>query len=192
MSPPKQTNEKNSPPAPKETGIVPAAPAVAAPPATDKAPEADRLIRQYIGWSCAGGLLPVPLLDIAAITTAQIQLVRELSALYGVPFQDHLGRNVVASLVGGVGSAAVGRGIFCSVLKAVPVIGTLGGLISVPIVAGATTYALGQVFVEHFEKGGTLLNFDPKPMRAFFETKFKEGQKIARETWEKTTSRSSR
>ena len=135
--------------------------------------------------------MPLPLMDIAAITAAQIQLVRELSALYGVPFKDHLGRNVVASLVGGVGSAAAGRGIFCSLLKAVPVIGTIGGLISVPIVAGAATYALGQVFIEHFEHGGTLLDFNPKPMRTFFETKYKEGQKVAKEVWEKTTSRSS-
>jgi uncharacterized protein (DUF697 family) len=191
MSPPKRTTEKDSPAASEEAGLVPT-PATETPPPPNKKSEADRLIRQYIGWSCAGGLVPVPLLDIAAITAAQIQLVRELSALYGVPFQDHLGRNVVASLVGGVGSAAAGRGIFCSVLKAVPVIGTIGGLISVPIVAGSATYALGQVFVEHFEQGGTLLDFDPKPMRAFFETKCKEGQKVAKEVWAKTTSRSSR
>jgi uncharacterized protein (DUF697 family) len=189
MSPPKRTNEKDSPAAPAEAGIIPT-PTPAATSPSGKQPEADRLIRQYIGWSCAGGLLPVPLLDIAAITAAQLQMVRELSTLYGVPFQDHLGRNLVASLVGGVGSAAAGRGIFCSVLKAVPVVGAIGGLISVPIVAGSATYALGQVFVEHFERGGTLLDFDPKPARAFFEEKLKEGQKVAKDVWTKVSARS--
>lgn len=143
--------------------------------------KADKIIRDHIAWACAGGLIPVPLFDIAAITAAQLKLVRELSHLYKVPFQDNLGKNVVASLIGSVGSAAVGRGIFFSVLKAVPVIGSIGGLISVPIVAGASTYALGNVFVEHFEHGGTLFDFKPELMRELFEAKLKEGQEIARE-----------
>lgn len=142
---------------------------------------AEKIIRDNIAWSCAAGLIPVPLFDIAAITAAQLKLVRDLSELYEVPFEDHMGKNVVASLVGSIGSAAVGRGIFCSVLKAVPVIGTIGGLISVPIVAGASTYALGRVFVAHFESGGTLLDFNPEPVRDFFEAKFREGQQVARD-----------
>ncbi len=148
---------------------------------TTKAQQAEKIIRDNIAWACAGGLIPVPLFDIAAITAAQLKLVRELSHHYEIPFEDHLGKNVVASLVGSIGSAAIGRGIFCSLLKAVPVIGTIGGLISVPIVAGAATYALGQVFVKHFESGGTLLDFKPEPVRDYFEAKFREGQKVARE-----------
>jgi uncharacterized protein (DUF697 family) len=70
------------------------------------------------------------------------------------------------------------------------VVGAIGGLISVPIVAGSATYALGQVFVEHFERGGTLLDFDPKPARAFFEEKLKEGQKVAKDVWTKVSARS--
>lgn len=190
MAPTKRSSDKQSPADPAEAGVVPVTPEAAAP--TGRQAEADRIIRQYVGWSCAGGLVPVPLLDIAAITAAQLSLLRELSALYGVSFQEHLGRNVVASLVGSVGSAAAGRGIFCSVLKAVPVVGAIGGLISVPIVAGSATYGLGKVFVEHFEQGGTLLDFDPKPMRAFFEAKLQEGQQVARDVWAKTTRRTSR
>lgn len=191
MASTRRTTQKDTAAPQEAASIIPAAAAEQG-PAASRTLEADKIIRQYIGWSCAGGLVPVPLLDIAAITAAQLGLVRELSILYGVPFQEHLGRNLVASLVGGVGSAAAGRGVFCSVLKAVPVIGAAGGLISVPIVAGSATYALGRVFVEHFESGGTLLNFDPKPMRGYFEAQFKEGQKVAKETWARATSRSSR
>lgn len=192
MAPTKRTSEKSTPATPDETGPAPETPVAESQVPVDRRPEADRIIRQYVGWSCAGGLVPVPLLDIAAITAAQLSLLRELSALYGVSFQEHLGRNVVASLVGSLGSAAAGRGIFCSVLKAVPVVGMLGGLISVPIVAGSATYALGKVFVEHFEDGGTLVDFDPKPMRAYFEAKLQEGQQVARDLWAQTSRRSSK
>lgn len=191
MTSAKRTTDKNAPAPPEEGSATRSAPPEGAAPSS-KSLAADGIIRKYIGWSCAGGLLPVPLLDIAAITATQIQMVRELSALYGVPFQDHRGRSIIASLLGGVGAAAAGRGVFCSVLKAVPVIGTLGGLISVPIVAGSATYALGKIFVEHFEQGGTLLDFDPAPMRGYFEDRLKEGQKVAREVWEKASARSSR
>ena len=47
--------------------------------------------------------------------------------------------------------------------------GRLPLLLDHPIVAGAATYALGNVFVKHFESGGTLLDFKPEPVRDFFE-----------------------
>lgn len=186
MRTPKQSGPKEPPAAPPESAVEPEIVEGSAP--VSRAQQAEKIIRDNVAWSCAGGLIPVPLFDIAAITAAQLKLVRELSQLYGVPFEDHLGKNVVASLVGSIGSAAIGRGIFCSILKAVPVIGTLGGLISVPIVAGAATYALGRVFVKHFESGGTLLDFKPEPVREFFEAKFREGQQVARDIKDQITT----
>ena len=48
-----------------------------------------------------------------------------------------------------------------------------------PIVMGASTYAVGKVFVQHFEMGGTLLDFDPTKTKEFFAREYKEGQKVA-------------
>jgi hypothetical protein len=66
-----------------------------------------------------------------------------------------------------------------SLAKAVPGLGTATGMISVSILGGATTYAIGSVFVQHFESGGTLLDFDPKKMRAYFSSKLQEGKGVA-------------
>ena len=55
-----------------------------------------------------------------------------------------------------------------SLAKAVPGLGTATGMISVSLLGGATTYAIGSVFVQHFESGGTLLDFEPQKMRAYF------------------------
>jgi len=35
------------------------------------------------------------------------------------------------------------------------------------------------VFVQHFESGGTLLDFDPKKMREYFASKLAEGKEVA-------------
>ena len=47
------------------------------------------------------------------------------------------------------------------------------------ILAGATTYAVGKVFIQHFESGGTFLNFNPDSVKEYYETMFKEGQSVA-------------
>jgi hypothetical protein len=66
-----------------------------------------------------------------------------------------------------------------SLAKAVPGLGTATGMISVSLLGGATTYAIGSVFAQHFESGGTLLDFDAKKMRAYFSTKLEEGKAVA-------------
>ena len=66
-----------------------------------------------------------------------------------------------------------------SLAKAVPGLGTATtGVITVSVLGGATTYALGSVFVQHFESGGTLLDFDAKKMRAYFSNKLEEGKGV--------------
>ena len=44
---------------------------------------------------------------------------------------------------------------------------------------GAAQDAAGGVFVQHFESGGTLLDFDAKKMRAYFSSKLEEGNGVA-------------
>ena len=48
-----------------------------------------------------------------------------------------------------------------------------------PILAGATTYAVGKVFTQHFATGGTFLNFDPETVREYYYEMFKEGQDLS-------------
>jgi hypothetical protein len=55
------------------------------------------------------------------------------------------------------------------------------------IIGGASTYALGKVFIQHFESGGTFLDFDPEKVKEHFATLYKEGENIA--TTPKTTKK---
>ena len=45
------------------------------------------------------------------------------------------------------------------------IVGTLFGVISVSAFAAAGTYAVGRLFVAHFESGGTLLDLDVERAR---------------------------
>jgi len=133
---------------------------------------ASKLVERFSLWSGAAGLLPIPLVDVAAVGGVQLQMLRRLSEIYGVPFSDNMGKSVIASLAGSVlpasaaSSAAMGVGSF---MKALPGIGTAVGAITMPVISAGATYIIGKVFIQHFASGGTLLDFNPPDYREFIK-----------------------
>jgi uncharacterized protein (DUF697 family) len=144
-----------------------------------KEAEADKIIRQNVLWAAGGGAIPIPLFDMVAITVVEVKMLKELSALYEVPFKEDQVKNIVVSLLAGVGAPTLGMALTVSLVKAVPVIGYLSAFVAVPGLAAAFTYAVGKVFVQHFASGGTFLDFDPKKVREHFAREFEEGKVVA-------------
>jgi hypothetical protein len=66
-----------------------------------------------------------------------------------------------------------------SAAKSVPGVGTAAGVMSMSVLGGAATYAIGKVFVQHFESGGTFLDFDPEAVREHFAAEFNKGKDVA-------------
>lgn len=62
--------------------------------------EASKLVDRFSLWSAAAGLIPVPLVDIAAVGGVQLQMLRRLSEMYGIPFSDNRGKSIIATLAG--------------------------------------------------------------------------------------------
>jgi uncharacterized protein (DUF697 family) len=125
------------------------------------------------------GLIPVPWVDLAAVAAVQLKVLAEISKIYGVPFQESRGKAVISSLVGFVLPHAMAFGAVGSLLKAIPVVGVLAGAPAMALFCGAYTWALGNVFIQHFESGGTFLNFKPEEVKEYFKTQFEEGRKMA-------------
>jgi uncharacterized protein (DUF697 family) len=141
---------------------------------------AEALVRKNVYISAGIGILPVPFLDLAALTGIQLNMLYQLSKMYGIPFNKEATKSIIGSLASGSGTAILARPAY-SLLKAIPVVGwTIGGL-TLSIVGGASTYALGKVFIQHFESGGTFLTFDPKAVRAHYTQLQEEGRKVAAE-----------
>jgi len=108
----------------------------------------------------------MPFLDLAAVTGLQLIMLRKLCELYGVSFSKEWGTHVIGALVG----AGVP-----SYLKGIPGWGTIVGAISGPVFYGASTYALGKVFIQHFESGETLFTFKPGLMKKYFADYYRDG-----------------
>ncbi len=136
-----------------------------------KLDRAAKVVGKYAAASAAAGLIPIPLADIAAISAVQMKMVHALSRLYGVPFADHWARSLIGSLTGSVAADGIGRVGLGSMLKMIPGVGHVAGMLALPGVASVATSALGKIFTQHFETGGTLLNVNLKVWRPVYHEK---------------------
>jgi uncharacterized protein (DUF697 family) len=139
-------------------------------------------IKRNMLWSAGAGVLPIPMLELVAITAVELKLVKELADIYGAGYRKDLAKAAVLSLLGSLGSVTLGKMFALSSLKAIPVLGHVVSVASVPALAAAITYAIGRIFGTHFETGGTLLDFDASRVREYFRTEFANGMKVATET----------
>ena len=146
---------------------------------TEKEEKALKTTKNYMWWSMGASLLPIPWVDLAAVAGVQLRMLAEISKIYDVPFQKNRGKAAIASLVGFVLPHALAYGAIGSLLKAVPVVGVLSGPPAMALFCGGYTWALGRVFIQHFESGGTFLNFHPDEVKDYFRAQFEEGKTMA-------------
>lgn len=133
--------------------------------------EARAIVRNYCVASGAIGFIPVPLVDLAALTAVQLKMVHSLAQVYDIPFKSSWAKSAIASLVGGSTPLLASRSA-ASMMKAVPGIGTGLAMITQPALSSACTYAVGKVFIQHFSSGGTFLTFNPAKVREYFSQLF--------------------
>jgi uncharacterized protein (DUF697 family) len=138
-----------------------------------------KTVKRYMLWSAGGALIPIPFVDIAAILTAQLKMLAEISKIYDIPFERSKVKAVIGSLLGYVLPETLSEGLFGSLLKTIPGVGALVGAPSFALFVAGYAWALGRVFIMHCESGGKFLDFDPEAVRAHFRAQFDEGQRMA-------------
>jgi uncharacterized protein (DUF697 family) len=146
---------------------------VALPEQGTKQQEALQLVRKYMFWSAGAGLVPIPCFDLLAVTAVQLRMLKKLCILYGLNYPEQRAKSVVTSLIAGIYTGLIAG----SMIRLIPIVG-LVSLAAIPTASGALTYAVGRVFIQHFECGGTLFDFDPAKVRKYFAEQYGEGRKI--------------
>lgn len=141
----------------------------------DREQKALAILKNNMLWSMGIGAIPVPFLSLVSTTVFQLKMLQEMSLLYDIPFSRHKAKNLIGSLVCGVGSLYAAKGLVHTAFAIVPGIGMLTYLTAIPLMSGAATYATGKVFIQHFESGGTFLTFDPQRVRSFYREEFENG-----------------
>ena len=134
---------------------------------------AEKIIKNHVMWSMGAGLMPVPLFDILAVTAIQADLLKQLASEYGVDYSNSDGKAFVTGLTG---SAFARFG--ASALKAVPGIGTIIGGLSMSVMSGASTYAVGQVAKSYFAAGAELSKINVGEAKNAYSQEYERGKQV--------------
>jgi len=116
---------------------------------------AEELIQGHIAGAVAAAAIPVPVVDLVAVTAVQLSLLRKLGRLYGTSVS-----------VGAQGALAVGLlgavlpRVAASALKLLPGIGTVGGAVAQAALSGAATWTLAQALREQLPHEGARADRD--------------------------------
>ena len=135
----------------------------------DKDSTADGIIWGAAVSASVAAATPIPIADVAAITTIQAGMIVALAHTYNCTMT--LG--TAAGLVGTAGCAVGGRMLFQALVKFIPGLGTVGGAVLGAAVAGPTTLALGYSFRDFFAEG----NF--RPTRKEIQQRMEKNRKKA-------------
>lgn len=139
--------------------------------------KADAIVKKYATWAVGIGLIPMPLVDFAALFGIQLKMLHRLTKEYDIEFSRELGKSFIGALIGGSVSASLAG----SLSKILPVFGALTGMVSTSVFGSASTYAIGKVFIFHFETGETLLTFDPEQMKDYYRKQYEHGVEYAKD-----------
>jgi uncharacterized protein (DUF697 family) len=146
---------------------------------TSNAAAATDIVNNNIALAMGAGLIPVPWVDFAAITAVQLKLGKELAAVYGVDYKEEQIKGVVVALIGAYTSTAAASTAGAALAKTLPGLGSVIGLVTLPLVAGAITYGVGKVFVQHLESGGNFLSLNTTPdVQAGFLREVEKGKEV--------------
>ena len=135
---------------------------------------AHQIVRQHVLWAAGAGLVPIPLVDIAAVTAIQLDMLKQLSTHYQMPYSESEGKAWVSALAGGI-AARLGA----NALKFIPGIGSLLGGAAMSAMSGASTYAIGQVAISQFASGRNFAAMDPDAAKRAYQHHFEKGKEEA-------------
>jgi uncharacterized protein (DUF697 family) len=111
---------------------------------------AHRIVSRYKNFAALGGLVPLPVANIASVTAVNLRMVKQLSDLYQVPFQRDRTRALLVGMIGGAVPTGVGTATSATMMLVMPG-GLFLGMGAAALTAGALTRAIGLVFIESFE-----------------------------------------
>jgi len=145
----------------------------------DTSTQAAKIVRKHMYGSIASGVLPIPLLDIGILTAIQLRMVRSLAKLYEIDFAEQRAKAIISSFAG-LGLVATAGGVLRMILPgAARALFGIGSLALPP----AATYAVGQLFIKHFESGGTIWTFDETKAKDDYEEELETGKKVVEQNF---------
>lgn len=115
-----------------------------------------KIVNRYTLLLGGIGLISSPLLYQAAVGGLVGKMLYDLNKLYGTSMTEQKSKAIIASVLGGAHSEWITSYLGNTVKKVLPNVSTVGNAVVRPVVAAGITYAIGKLFIKHFESGAWL------------------------------------
>jgi uncharacterized protein (DUF697 family) len=115
-------------------------------------------VERYGNIASLGGLIPLPLVNVAGVTAIILRMTKSLCQLYAVPYDRGRARAVAVSLAAGAIPSTASAVTASTLIYFVPGANMVGLAIS-SVTASVCARTVGYRFIQHFENGADLLNF---------------------------------
>jgi uncharacterized protein (DUF697 family) len=117
---------------------------------------ARRIVERHGTLAAVSALAPVPAFNVAGVAVVVMNMLKQLSGLYQVEFERDRTRLLVISILGGAAPTGLGVATVSTIALLAPAPAFLGIVVST-LTAASMTRAIGDVFVESFERQAPLL-----------------------------------
>jgi uncharacterized protein (DUF697 family) len=116
---------------------------------------AGRIVELHGTLAALSGLAPVPAVNVAGVAAIIIRMLKQLSGLYQVHFERDRTRLFVIGILVGAAPTGLGAATVSTIGLVAPAPAFLGLAVSA-LTAAAVTRAIGEVFIESFERQAPL------------------------------------
>jgi len=139
---------------------------------------ADATIMNASQWATAAGFITLPGIDTLTISGVQLKMVYDLCKIYKVPFKKEAVLAVAGAALGGSLTTTASFSVASFGLSKIPYIGSILSIATQPAISFASTYAVGMIFIKHFESNSTLIDFDLDSTKAVFDDQFEKAKAL--------------
>ncbi len=115
-----------------------------------------KIVHNYTLLAGSAGLIPMPFFNQVAVGGLLSKMLYDLSKLYGSSLTKQKNKAIIAAVLGGAHSEWITVYLGDNIEKVLPGLSIISNSIARPFVAAGITYAIGRLFVKHFDSGAWL------------------------------------
>jgi uncharacterized protein (DUF697 family) len=142
---------------------------------------AQKIVSWWSRWSVAVSFIPVPFVDMAAISGVQVKMIYELCKKYEVDFEHKAAVAIASGVAGGAAVQTMAGVVAKQMVRFAPGVGPVFMFAVEPTISYVTTKAIGLAFINHFEADGRMHDFNPERVRHYMAELVKKRQFTSKE-----------
>ena len=115
-----------------------------------------KIVHNYTLLAGGIGFIPIPSFYQVAVGGLLGKMLYDLGKLYGTSLTRQKNKAIIAAVLGGAHSDWITVYLGNNIEKILPGMSVISNTIARPVVAAGITYAIGRLFVKHFDSGAWL------------------------------------